>query len=639
MRKILIFIPLLLCLLSSVFAQIPSGYYDAANGLSGDSLRTALKTIIKTGHVKLFYTPDVWNAYAYTDIKPSTNNNIIWDMYTDIPGGTSITTLTIFTGQCGSGGASAEGLCYSREHCFPNSWWGHFDDSTHEQYSDLHHLFPSDQYVNLHKSNNLPGQTNAPTYTSNNGSKVGPSSVPGFTGTVFEPIDAYKGDFARAYLYMATRYMDSIGAWVKNYPNYESRFIIDTITNNYKQWFIDMLLNWHTNDAVSSKEINRNNAIYYNTAQHNRNPFVDHPEYVQAIWGGSLIIKQEPTNPATNFQAINTAPLNTTITVSWTDATGGVLPDGYLIRASSVGFSQIQHPTDSIAEINTILQKVVGSGVQTSVFTSLTPNTLYYFKIFPYTNNGNNINYKIDGIIPSAVDSTSVSVWKEDFETGSKTTYASNTVNCTMGNWTFSDALIGTSASDKKNGLKSARLRNANLTMNFDKANGGDTVVIYHAKYGNDLNTTWRLQLSSDGGISWNYVGNPVTSSDSLSPAVFVINQQGNLRLNIETTSTTLRVNIDDIMISDYHAPATFISANAALNPVINIYAYCKDIYINSSEKIKEICIYNLLGQPIIQKTILNKTMYTVHLENVAAYYIVKIITDKNVYTKKIFIE
>jgi len=322
-------------------------------------------------------------------------------MYTDIPGGTPITTLIVLTGQCGTSG-SHEGICYSREHSLPNSWWGHYDDAGHPQYTDLHHLFPSDQYVNLHKSNYPLGQTSTPVYTSNNGSKVGPCTYSGFTGVVFEPINEYKGDFARAYFYMATRYKDSLGAWVKNFPSTESKYVIDTLTNNYKQWFINMLLAWHIADPVSTKEINRNNAIYYNTAQHNRNPFVDHPEYVQAIWGGTPVIKQEPGNHASDFQALGTPPLNTTINVTWTDATGGVLPDGYIIKASSVGFNQILNPVDGTPENVSTTLKIINQGIQTATFTGLNPGTTYYFKIFPYTNSDNNINYKTDGSIPRA---------------------------------------------------------------------------------------------------------------------------------------------------------------------------------------------------------------------------------------------
>ncbi|MFZ4413342.1 MAG: endonuclease [Bacteroidales bacterium] len=428
MKRIFTYISLLLFLTSSVFAQIPAGYYNTATGLSGESLRSALKIIIKAEHVKLTYTPGVWYAYASTDVKLINSDSIIWDMYTDIPNGTPLTTLYFRTGQCGT--SNAEGICYSREHCMPNSWWGGLDDGSHPQYTDLHHLFPADQYVNTYKSDNPIGQVGTPTYTSNNGSKLGPCSYPGYTGVVFEPINEYKGDFARAYLYMATRYMDSLSAWVNNYPHPTSAAVINLSGNNFKQWFIYMMLAWHNADPVSSKEINRNNAIYYNTLQHNRNPFIDHPEYVQAIWGG--ILKPEPSNHTTNFHSLNSSDLNSSITVSWTDAVGTIAPDGYLIRASTLGFSQILPPTDSITENITTLQKIAYQGFQSTIFTGLTPGTLYYFKIFPYTNNGNNINYKTDGFVPA--DSTfagPILAWQfgNPASLGNDTTYNATTNN------------------------------------------------------------------------------------------------------------------------------------------------------------------------------------------------------------------
>jgi endonuclease I len=276
---------LFLLITSITVGQIPSGYYDAAQGLYGENLRTALKTISANGHVKLPYTStsfDVWDAYQFTDVRSAPNNTIIWDMYSDVPNSSPAYTFTIFTNQCGTSGA--EGDCYSREHCLPNSYWGGFDNAANPQYTDLHHLFPADQYVNNKKSNYPIGYVNPASvnYTSSNGSKVGACGWPGYTGLVFEPINEYKGDFARAYLYMITRYMDQITTWRTNYPT--TFFVNITNGNNYAPWYIDMLVSWSDNDPVSAKEIARNNAIYYQTPQHNRNPFIDHPEYVRDIW-------------------------------------------------------------------------------------------------------------------------------------------------------------------------------------------------------------------------------------------------------------------------------------------------------------------------------------------------------------------
>ena len=285
------------------FGQIPDGYYDAAIGKSGEELRIILRDITKAEHVKLPYTStafDVWDAYTFTDVRETPNDTIIWDMYSDIPSDAPLYTFTVYTDQCGT--SSFEGACYAREHQMPNSWWGGLDNSSNPQYTDLHHLPPADQYVNNKKSAHPIGTVDIPTWTSTNGSKIGPCSWTGYNGTVFEPIDEYKGDFARAYLYLATRYMDYLSTWVNTYPSTESHFVIDSINNNYKAWFIDMLLTWSYNDPVSAKEIKRNNAIYYNTNQHNRNPYIDHPEYADLIWSTTVGINK------TNQSKISISP-------------------------------------------------------------------------------------------------------------------------------------------------------------------------------------------------------------------------------------------------------------------------------------------------------------------------------------------
>ncbi|WP_298220976.1 endonuclease [Flavobacterium sp.] len=317
------------------WSQIPSGYYSSATGLTGENLRTALKTITSTGHVKLPYTStsfDIWDAYQYTDVRP-TATTTVWDMYSDRPSSTPAYTYTIFTSQCGT--SAVEGSCYSREHCFPKSWWGSTDSPTNQQYTDLHHLFPADQYVNNKKSNYPIGKVNpsAVSWTSTNGSKVGNCGVSGYTGFVFEPIDEYKGDFARAYLYIITRYKDQISAWVTGNATTQIADIISV--NQYKPWFLNMLMEWSTNDPVSAKEIARNDAIYYQTPQHNRNPFVDHPEYVTAIWGAPVTVAAPVATAATAVSA-------NSFTANWNSVSNAT--DGYLLDVSTIPNFSITSP-------------------------------------------------------------------------------------------------------------------------------------------------------------------------------------------------------------------------------------------------------------------------------------------------------
>jgi endonuclease I len=371
---------------SFAFATIPPNYYDGAIGKSGQTLQVALYVII-LGHTAVSYTPGVWNAYYTTDLK---GDGTIWDMYSDVPGGTPAYSFLPGTDQCGI--SYVEGDCYSREHSFPKSYF----NSETPMYTDLHHLFPVDQYVNGTGHNNYPyGTVAAPTYTSSNGSKRGPCSYPGYTGTVFEPIDAYKGDFARAYFYMATRYQNLIASWPANDANADA-ILNGTSYPAYETWFLNMLQTWNAADPVSAKEIARNDAIY--AIQHNRNPFIDHPEYVSAVWapGG---LKAEPTNHPTNYLASAGTPTYSSISLNWTDATGAVLPDGYLVKGSTVSFAAITNPVDGTAEADGGLIKNVSYGTHAQTFTGLSASTSYYFKVYSYSNSGTDIDYKTDGII------------------------------------------------------------------------------------------------------------------------------------------------------------------------------------------------------------------------------------------------
>ena len=112
------------------------------------------------------------------------------------------------------------------------------------------------------------------------------------------------------------------------------------------------------------------------------------------------VYKKEPSNHCSNFTAANGTDPKSQISLSWTDATGSVIPDGYLIKAATNSYDNIVSPADGTAETDGTYVKNVAAGVQTATFSNLNSNTTYYFKIFPYTNSGTNINYKTDGTIP-----------------------------------------------------------------------------------------------------------------------------------------------------------------------------------------------------------------------------------------------
>jgi endonuclease I len=256
---------------------VPPGYYNAANNLTCAALKTALKNIISSNTIQLSYNPDTWNAFATTDLHRNDANtaDVIWDIYSDNPNGSEAYYFNFGTQQCGN--YAKEGDCYNREHSFPQEWFG---SKQYPMYSDLHHVFPTDGWVNgLHASNPY-GEVSNPIATTSNGSKSGLNSFGCYTGIVFEPIDAYKGDVARAQLYMITRYEDSMIKWRSNGD--ADNVLNGTLYPSLDDWYIQLLLKWNKIDPVSQKEIDRNNAIY--ALQNNRNPFIDNPDFADSIF-------------------------------------------------------------------------------------------------------------------------------------------------------------------------------------------------------------------------------------------------------------------------------------------------------------------------------------------------------------------
>ncbi len=142
----------------------------------------------------------------------------------------------------------------------------------------------------------------------------------------------------------------------------------------------------------------------------------------------------------------------------------------------------------------------------------------------------------------------------ETFETGTKTSYTTANVTLSSGVWTFNDALLGTSTSDRKTGAKSARIRGVGkLTMQFDATGGASNISVKHAKYGTDANSSWELWASTNGGGSYTKVGSTITtSSTTLQTVNFTVDLVGNVRLEIRKVSGgTSRINIDDIIVEE----------------------------------------------------------------------------------------
>jgi len=276
--------------------NVPAGYYDGTDGLTGDDLRAVLHNIID-GHDSLGYS-ELWDAFRTTDDKP---DGTVWDMYSDVPGGTPPYVYNFGVDE--SGNADSEGDGYNREHSWPNSWF----NAGYPMYTDLFVVYPTDIYVNNRRSNYPFGEVGTATWTSLNGSLVGYCDYPGYSGLVFEPIDEYKGDFARAYFYMGTRYFGEDSGWSGS-PMVDGSQLLP--------WAEAMLLEWHYADPVSQKEIDRNDTVY--GFQDNRNPFIDRPDFVTRIFESELSAAPEAPVVATILLHQNVPnPFNPVTSISY----------------------------------------------------------------------------------------------------------------------------------------------------------------------------------------------------------------------------------------------------------------------------------------------------------------------------------
>lgn len=333
------------------FGQIPSGYYSTATG-TGYTLKTQLYNIIK-GHTDNGYA-GLYTTYQSSDIDSFyENDGTVLDMYSEKPSGTDPYNYSSgSTQRCGT--YSVEGDCYNREHIIPQSVF----NSAAPMVSDAHFITPTDGKVNGQRSNYPHGNVATVTWTSLNGGKLGSSGVSGYSGTVFEPINDFKGDIARMYFYFATRYENTVAGYPFAMFDGSSNKVFTTA-------FLNQLLAWHTQDPVSAREIARNNAIH--ARQNNRNPYIDHPEYVQAIWGSAPSSDtQAPTTPTNLIASAVTA---TSVALNWTASSDNIGVTGYTIYMN-----------------NTLKTTITGTSAS---ITGLTASTAYSFYVIAKDAAGN----------------------------------------------------------------------------------------------------------------------------------------------------------------------------------------------------------------------------------------------------------
>lgn len=624
-------------------AQIPSGYYDGTSGLTGAALKTKLSQIISSGVQDKGYD-GLYTGYPTTDTDHYyENDGSVLDMYSENPTGTDPYTYRHGVKKCGN--YSVEGDCYNREHVIPQS----FFNQKRPMVSDIHHVRPTDGKVNGMRSNYPFGKVGNASYTSKNGSKVGPSASSGYGGTVFEPIDEFKGDIARMIFYFVTRYESQLSGFSTGNLLGGSAF------PGLQTWERDVLLEWATQDPVSPSETERNNAAY--VFQKNRNPFIDHPEWVQQIWGTQNTDTQAPTAP-TNLAVASVS--TTSVNLTWAASTDNIAVAYYKIyvngnfhsNSSSVsatvgGLTQgttynfYVTAADAAGNVSPQSNTVTGTTL-TDTQAPTAPTNLAVTSVgtnniaVQWTAATDNIGVAsydiyVNSVLNGSTSSTSTNV----ANLNSKTAYSiyvvakdavgnispqSNIVTATTlevgtecGNenfdslevvanqystynwvskgisWTSED-----SRTDETINGKALTIRNGSLTA-LSVPNGiGDLKVTTQLKYSGTAGTLKIFVNDVDTGKTVPY---GAAGSAPITTTVTGINVGGNVEIRLENTSTTNRVAIDDLSWTCYALMGTSEATNSKKisiypNPVKN-----GELSLSGIDKASSVQIYTIDGK------------------------------------------
>lgn len=322
MKKILFFLVVLPYFYS---AQIPTDYYKGTEGLKGFQLKTKLYDIISDKNKNWNYN-DLIKFYQYTDIDNYYEKDGSYlDIYTENPSGAEVSFSPTDSAKVFISSANAEGLGLNREHVVPQSTY----ESEYPMYSDLHYVLPADARINQLRNNFPYGISRNTYYSFTNGSKIGDNAdrTAEYTGRLYEPHEAFRGEIARYYLYFVVRYEKKLPTF-RFFTTSVARDV--TVLDGTKEraldpWFLKQMLQWNRDYKVSQREIDRNNEVF--KIQNNRNPFIDHPEWADLIW--SETISTTPPSAVTNLSVSKVGAYF--ISLKWDTIDGNETTLGYRI--------------------------------------------------------------------------------------------------------------------------------------------------------------------------------------------------------------------------------------------------------------------------------------------------------------------
>lgn len=578
------------------FAQVPANYYDSANSLTGFTLKTQLKVITTNGHSDQGYG-SLYSGYVTTHSDNIEENgyeddNTVLLFYTEDPDGVDPYSYSHGSNQCGN--YTMEGICHNREHIIPQSSFG----SNPPMQNDIHHVIPSDGFVNGQRGSLPFGTVGSANWISQNGSKRGSSNVTGYSGLVFEPINEFKGDIARSILYFITRYENTV-------DSYSFEMFNGTENQALENWALDMLLDWHYNvDPVDQRERDRNDAAY--NYQGNANPYVDHPEYVNMIWNPNPDTVN-PTEP-TNLDASN--PTDNSIDLNW------------IASIDNIGVASYDVYMNTIFSFNVVSNSATVTG--------LVPDTNYCFTVKAKDAAGNESGFSNESCETTTNNGTGIfECLTETFENIGASSGSYETINWTGddgGAWNATD-----SRTDRTLNTRVITVRNGVITLPTTTGGIGTLTVTTQREFGGSSGTF-------DVSVNGTFVGSIAYSDMVETFTIPNIDVENTVSVVIDGNSTgSNRVKFDDLTYTCYSALSVdefnIESIKLHPNPVKNNLTV--DLKLNIDTTIE---IFDILGKSVYRNT-LNKTG-TINLQALkTGIYIVKISQNNATTTKKLIKE
>ena len=485
------------------------------------------------------------------------------------------------------------------EHIWANSWWGHVQNFA---YKDLFNLYPSDAIANQRKSNNPIGVVTASDAFDNGVVKVGKGVDPcdGTTQTVWEPADQWKGDFARTYFYMASVYSNfgnlevpagKTGDEYKGLELWTTAEGLRTVDPDsrlvMREGVYKLMLEWAKNDPVDQREISRADEIEW--IQGNRNPYVDFPELAEYVWGEKsgqdfdiqqikdkknpdVVIEPDPDPSAT--VKFSVSPLSMVFTA---------LPGHPSNAVKTTVYMQNVVPAGCTAQAEFPYQVSLDGEAWSDEVTTSNATQGFYVRFAGAGTTGvyeGEIVCNAEGadsrVLTVVCNVSEVPFW-ENFEIGSKSSYAAADVTANAATWNLSNAMYASDVEkDRPHDGKCVRMKGyvasggvvmtpAHIMMVSDKENGVGELSFWATSYGTDTGVKIKVTYSLDGGQTWLNVAESISlGSGEMVRYSYNLNQTGKVRIKIENLNVgNKRACIDDIQMTDYSGGTAVRDINA----------------------------------------------------------------------------